>query len=351
MRNLIKISLLTSLGVLLSACGGSIDNNDDNESQKAQLTFAVSDSPENVQAVVIAFKNVAVKRVDSDDDLAAEIIAMQDEEGEETDYRQIDLIEFQGADAAELFSGIELDPGDYQMCIYITDGNGSQDLDDSYVIEEDDSVKGLQARSNGACAGYKPDDEETTGRLKTTTFTLNEGNNYLVAEFNLLQVLKEPAGNNDYWTLKPTGYELVHNDQAGTIKGTVTSNVIANCVDDDVSMAYLYPPTSVEYMGDFRADIIPQEYYMDKQLNAPLASTKVNQRIDGSDVFYEYEFGFVLAGDYSIAYTCTSDNPETAQPESYNLDEAPSIIYQNAPAVNVKVIAEETVNASAITEG
>ncbi|WP_354623443.1 DUF4382 domain-containing protein [Psychromonas sp. MME2] len=353
MHILNKVSLLSALAISLTACGGG--SGDGLESKSAQLTFAVSDSPENVQNVVIAFKNVSIKRVDNDenDGQPGEIIAMQDEQGAETEYRQVDLLQFQGEDAAQLFTGISLVPGDYQMCIYIVDGTGSGNPDDSYVVEEDNSVKGLQTPSNGSCAGYKPDDEAMTGRLKTDTFTIHAGNNYLVAEFNLMKVLKSPVGNKDYWTLKPTGYELVHADDAGTIQGSVDSNVVNNCLGS-VAMAYLYPQTENSLMGDFRNDEIAQYSYLGQPMLAPLAAAKVNERIVESDTLYEYEFGFVRVGDYSIGYTCSSDDTELAEPvvADPNVTEppVPSLIYQNAPAVNVSVIAGETVTAATISE-
>ena len=352
MHRINQVSLLTALSISLAACGGGSDGL---ESKSAQLTFAVSDSPENVQNVVIAFKNVSIKRVNNgeDDGQPGQLIAMQDAEGAETEYRQVDLLQFQGEDAAQLFTGISLVPGDYQMCIYMVDGTGSGNPDDSYVVEEDDSVKGLQTPSNGSCAGYKPDDEAMTGRLKTETFTIYEGNNYLVAEFNLMKVLKSPVGNKDYWTLKPTGYELVHANDAGTIKGAVDSNVINNCTGS-VAMAYLYPQTENSLMGDFREDEIAQYTYLGQPMIAPLAAAKVNERIAGNDTFYEYEFGFVRIGDYSIGYTCSPDDTELAEPvvADPNVTEppVPSLIYQNAPAVDVTVIAGETVTAATIGE-
>ncbi len=307
MNKLIKTSLLSSSVALLAACGGS----DDGES--AQLTFAVSDNPANVKEAVIAFKSVAVKQVlslgEPDEDQPEHHIAVQDNNGENTEYRQIDLKQFQGSNAAQLFTDISLAPGDYQMCIYITNGTGTQDADDSYVVEDDDEIRGLRTPSNGSCAGFKPDDQQNTGRLKTTTFTINAGKNYLVAEFDLMKVLKDPVGNKEYWTLKPTGYELVHATDVGSIEGLVAENVISSCADDDISMAYLYPGTvSIEDMGDFRADVA-----QGTGMIAPTASALVtpSETVENG-IEYSYEFGFVKEGSYSIGYTCT-DDPSVAE--------------------------------------
>ena len=337
MNKLIKTSLLTSAIAVLAACGGSGDGD------SAQLTFAVSDSPANVKEVVIAFKSVAVKRVsdsgEAEEDQSEQRIAVQDNNGENTEYRQVDLLKFQGNNAAELFTDITLKPGDYQMCIYITDGitneDGVPDSDDSYVVEGDD-IKGLRTPSNGSCAGFKPDDELDTGRLKTKTFTIYAGKNYLVAEFDLMKVLKEPVGNKGYWTLKPTGYELIHADDVGSIEGLVENNVInnVNCIGD-ISRVYLYPGTVLlEDMGDFRGELD-----QDSNMIAPVASALVNaDEIPENGIEYKYEFGFVKEGNYSIGYTCV-DDPDV------NEDGVISAAIQD-----VAVLPEQTTTAATITE-
>lgn len=337
MNKLMRLPLLATSIAVLAACGGS---NNDQPGKSAELTFAVSDSPANVKEVVIAFKSVAIKRVsgaeDAEEDKPEQYISVQDNNGENTEYRQVDLLKFQGNNAAELFTGITLEPGDYQMCIYITDGSGSQDATDSYVVEEDDTPKGLSSNSQGSCAGFKPDDEIDTGRLKTTTFTINEGKNYLVAEFDLMKVLKKPAGNshNGNWTLKPNGYELVHAKDVGSIEGAVDNNVIANCVGT-ISSAYLYPGTVLlDNMGDFRGDL-----QQDLNMIAPTASALVtSSEIPEDGIAYNYEFGFVKAGNYSIGYTC-ADDPDTADEKVIS-----------AAIQNVAVIAEQTTSAATITE-
>ncbi|WP_022940133.1 DUF4382 domain-containing protein [Psychromonas hadalis] len=333
MKILIKTALASAVISILTACGGSTEES----SPTAELTFAVSDNPANVQAVVIAFKSVAIKKVNDDGDAeegeAEQTIRVQDNNAENTDYRQVDLIKFQGSNAQELFRDITLEPGDYQMCIYITDGIGNNENTDSYVIEKDGSRKGLSTNSNGSCAGFKPDDELATGRLKTTTFTIHEGKNYIVAEFDLMKVLKEPAGNSHdgNWTLKPTGYELVHVDNVGSISGNVSEQVKANCEgavggSEFAYSVYLYPTTLLTNMGDFRIEH-PNIGYL-----SPIASARVNE----VETVWSYEFGFVEAGSYSIGYTCTAqlDDPELSDP---------SPIYLAGP--DVEVIAGETVTA------
>lgn len=340
MHKLIKLPLLATSIAVLAACGGS----NDSSSKSAELTFAVSDSPAALENVVIAFKSVAIKRVsgsgEAEEEQEEQAIKVQNNNGENTDYRQVDLLKFQGSDAAELFSGITVEPGDYQMCIYITDGTGSQSTQDSYVVD-DKGVKGLRTPSNGSCAGFKPDDQLDTGRLKTKTFTVNEGRNYLVAEFDLMKVLKQPVGNKDYWTLKPNGYELVHAKDVGSITGTIDESIIDLCQlavggSEFTSKVYLYPGTvTLENMGDFRADDAAQA----PDMIAPVASALVNSdEIPENGIEYNYEFGFVKEGDYSIGYTC-NDDPEA-------VDE--NVI--SAAIQNVAVIAEQTTSADTITE-
>lgn len=331
MNYLLKNTLLSGAIAALTACGGS-------SSKTAQLTFAVSDSPANAEEVVIAFKSVAVKQVlglaGAEEEQAEHHIAVQDNNGENTEYRQIDLLQFQGQNAAQLFTDITLEPGDYQMCIYISDGTGTQNSNDSYVVEDNGSIKGLRTPANGSCAGFKPDDQQNTGRLKTTTFTINEGKNYLVAEFDLMKVLKQPVGNKDYWTLKPTGYELIHATDAGSIEGIVGNNVVDYCTGE-ISIVYLYPGTVLlENMGDFRGDAEQAA-----NMIAPVASALVaSNEIAENGIEYKYEFGFVKEGNYSIGYTC-SDDPDIAED---------GVI--SAAIQDVAVVAEQTTAAETIAE-
>lgn len=282
MRNSTLIFIL-SLSALLSACG------DGSSSKTGTLNLAVSDAPSDAQIVNIAFKQVVLKGESGSYSF--------DVSGSEP-LKHIDLVTFSGLKAADLVSHELITVGEYQLCIYMKNNPDSgQDPDNptsSFVQDPDGIVVGLTTPSEGACGGGVGADEEDTGRLFINKkFTISEGENSYIAEFDLNKVLMEPTGQDTFWRLKPTGIELI---EAGSIAGMISADLINDCGDNSGHAVYLYPGTvDLANMIDFREEVAVAAEV------APIDSADVNSSTG------EYEFPAVYKGTYSLGYTCMAD--------------------------------------------
>ncbi len=233
--------------------------------------------------------------------------------------RQVDLMQYQDSNAETIISEQTIAPGDYAMCLYAKDGRQLNDTTLSYVEKTDGTVKGLVVNSKGSCYGTKPDTSDQ-GRLKFSQkgqyVQVHTGHNSYVVEFNLRKGLADPTGQ-DHMNMNSNAVSLVNASEAGHIGGAVSSVQYDACVTDSNSLnadngveavhaVYLYAGEMDDStMGDLGA---PAEF------NTPVAIADVNENIDElGNVTYDYEFGYIGPGTYSIGYTCTAsiDAPDT----------------------------------------
>ena len=312
-----KSILAITVASLLTACGGSDSNDDTPQPMTGTFNLGVSDNPADAEIVNIAFKQVVLKG--NGESLSFDV-------SDSGELKHVDLLQFQGQEVETLVSGQSIPTGEYQMCIYMEKSEVANE--DSSYVKTADGIAGLTTNSNGSCGGVGADEPDTGRLFFNKAFTIAAGNNVFVAEFNLGQGLQAPHGNKDYWTLKPTSVQLVNNAEVGAIKGQINasdsetlSNIKTECENaaggtEYNQAVYLYPAdTALTDMVDFRPDAdvtAPQA--------APIASARVNAMLDQNDEVtgYEYEFGFVTAGTYSLGYTCVAQNDD---PESVNTPE------------------------------
>ena len=327
------------LAVILTACGGS-DSSTPDTPDPATGTFnlGVSDNPADAEVVNIAFKQVVLKNSEGS-------ISFDVSEGGE--LKHVDLLTVQGAEVATLVSGESVPLGEYQMCIYMQ--KNEEGAAGSSYVETAEGIEGLTTNSNGSCGGVGAEDEDTGRLFLNKTFTIEEGSNTFVAEFNLAKGLQAPHGNKDYWTLKPTSVQLVNANEIGGISGQISSDTFSECqaaavglgLPDEYHQAvYLYPEsTALANMADFRAE---NEPYLQIEV-APLASARVNPILDelGVEIGQGYEFGFLDAGTYSLGYTCVAQNDD---PDAANRpDDTADPFFIHVDEQSVDVMLGETV--------
>jgi hypothetical protein len=289
-----------SLSSLLVACGGGDDNTA--APQMGLFSLGVSDNPSDAKDVTIAFKQVVLKN-----DAGSISFDVSDNGA----LKQVNLLEFQGTAVETLVSGQSIPVGEYQMCIYMQRSE-TPNADSSFVKTMDDNLHGLTTNSNGSCGGVGAEDNDTGRLFFNKKFTIAAGINSFVAEFDLNSGLQDPHGNKDYWTLKPTSVQLYNSAEVGAIKGNIPSELAALCETAAGGSlfshaVYLYSDaTALDNMSDFRIDAVVAPQI------APIASARVNDIIDQSNqvIGQSYEFGFVVAGSYSIGYTCVAQNDD-----------------------------------------
>lgn len=295
----VKTLIALSLSSLLVACGGSDDTA---APQMGVFSLGVSDNPSDAKDVTIAFKQVVLKS--STGSISFDV-------SDNGALKQVNLLEFQGTAVETLVSGQSIPVGEYQMCIYMQRSE-TPNADSSYVKTMDDNLHGLTTNSNGSCGGVGADDTDTGRLFFNKKFTIAAGTNSFVAEFDLNSGLQDPKGNKDYWTLKPTSVQLYNNAEVGAIKGNIPSELVTQCETAAGGSifshaAYLYSTaTALDNMSDFRSDAVVAPKI------APIAAARVNDIMDQSNqvIGQGYEFGFVVAGSYSVGYTCVAQNDD-----------------------------------------
>ncbi|MCH1929240.1 DUF4382 domain-containing protein [Shewanella sp. A25] len=329
--NIQKTAIAAVLAGLLFGCGGS-DSND--EPQMATFSLGVSDNPADAKSVTIAFKQVVLKN---------ESGSYSFNVTPNGELKFVDLLEYQGSAVNTLVSGQSIPVGEYQMCIYMKN-NTAATIDSSHVTTYDDGLFGLVTNSNGSCGGVGAEESDTGRLFFNKSFTIAAGVNSFVAEFDLSKGLQDPHGNKDYWTLKPTSVQLFNQSDVGSITGSVSEEVMASCemVANGSTFSpavYLYPAnTTLEQMVDFSLEADTETAI------APITAARVNEvtNAEGLVIGHDYEFGFVVAGNYSLGYTCLAQNDD---PEVVNL-----AIDADAPFFINNAEVDVTVTANSVTE-
>ena len=251
------------------------------------VNLSVSDAPiQNARQVCIEFAAAEFKNAGSDN----QVITFDP-------AAKIDLLAYQGMNAAPLFVDATLEAGSYQWIRLAVNaprggnggaGAGMNDTDcvgsGSYIVTDDGQVHGLYIPS-GAQSGLQ----------LNRGFTLPVGGEVdFVAEFDLMQSVHAPQGLDPDYIMRPT-IRLLDRVEAGSVAGQVAADLAT--ADQCLPAVYLYAagdsPDDLE--DDLPADSVD-----------PIASAMVEMQNDGS---YRYELGPIVAGTYDLAFSCDDDDP------------------------------------------
>ncbi|QYJ75805.1 DUF4382 domain-containing protein [Shewanella sp. FJAT-52076] len=322
---LTKTLIAVTLTSLLAACGGS-DNDSNPQPQMGSFSLGVSDNPADATQVNIAFKQVVLKNADGSQSFNVST---------DGNAKQVDLLAFQGSSAEILVEGVQVPVGEYQMCIYM-ENRETVDTTSSFVKTNDGNDHGLVTNSNGSCGGVGADEADTGRLFFNKSFTIAAGANDYVAEFDLARGIQAPHGNKDYWTLKPTSVQLVNRAEVGNISGQVSDELMAACEtaaggSEFAPAVYLYPAaTLLDNMSDIRPMVT-------EPMVAPLAVARVNEITNAEEavIGHDYEFGFVVTGDYALGYTCVAQNDDPEADNSPTDVEMPFFIHADEQDVTV----------------
>ncbi|GLX78988.1 hypothetical protein tinsulaeT_23280 [Thalassotalea insulae] len=291
-----KVGVLSGLIISLISCGGGSSSSDSNtvpntpsEPQPASLTLGISDAPvDDAAAVVITIDSVTFKMEDGDD-VTFDTFSNEAEGIEDAETVQIDLLQYTGASQFNILEGATIAAGDYNQVFVsvLTD-----DIDATYLEEKDGDIKPIKLPSE---------------QLKLGGITLADGddNANVTIEFNLRKSMTYNPGPDRY-ILKPTGVRVVDNAESGSISGTIDLDAInqlgVDCVADS-NMIYLYQGNELD------SSLLADNFNSEEANNgapegaiAPFDSTAPS--FDEETQQYNYEFGFVPAGDYTLAYAC-----------------------------------------------
>ncbi|MEW5801648.1 MAG: DUF4382 domain-containing protein [bacterium] len=265
------------------------EDSDTTESSFGFLDLGITDTPvDELSAIVVQFTGVEI----------------QTEGGNRLQFnfekpRQIDLLALHGSDSDLLLDHQKLPAGRYNWIrLNVTeDGvNGPG----SYVSLPDGTAHPLVIPS-GDQSGLKLNNGFNVAAGDTASFTI---------EFNLRKSVHRPSPpSSGKYRLRPT-LRLVDNIEAGSVAGSIDPALIYDP----------YGPACAIYIFEGR-DITPHD--MNGTASSPLTTAVIELNPDTGE--YTYRAGFLVTGDYTLAFTCQAadDDPETD--DSINFGETANV--------------------------
>lgn len=290
------IVLVISGIVPLAGCGGGgSDESDDT----GFLSLSVSDAPiHDAKKVCITFDEIEFKHGDG----APFVVELDPAE-------KVNLLDFQGNNAAPLLFNEELPAGNYEWMRLGIDavmgsngGGGDTGGDDcdgnaSYIVMNDETVHNL----------YVPSGSETGLKLVSGFTVPVNGSADFTVEFDLGKSITAPPGLQPDVVLKPA-LRLVNNVEAGTLTGQV-SNELATAEACQASVYVFDDGVSPNGIEDGVED--PED---------PVATALLDEVDNAGLTEYHYTVGFLLAGEYEVAFTCDGAEFTPAEGKSATIE-------------------------------
>lgn len=286
---------LSSAALLLVGCGGG---DGDASTQTSKVSFSVSDAPvDSASSVTVGFTQVELVQSDG-----SSIFLDVNPSDPSMDYEQIDLMAYQGSDAALIISDQSIPVGTYQNLIL----HVSTESNVNFVVDGD----GTQAL------------KQPSNKLRLGSFTVsNESTQAFTIEFDLRYalVMRGNSGSSNGYILKPHGVSILSNSDVASLSGTVDQTLFTEgtgCTVDTGNYVYLYEGSvAASTLGDL-VDESDASFDTDVPVPdgvvTPYASTAVGD--DGS-----YAFGYLPLGDYTVAFTCSGDDDDPVQYDGLTL--------------------------------
>ncbi len=300
--------MLAAAGLL--GCGG------ENAMQPGRFSLAVTDAPvDSAEAVWVSFTRVELLQADpgnAEADLSVLDLAL--------DGVAVNLLDLQGERSRFLVEEVSVAPGVYKEIRLSIDAaeqscrnpNGNAP---SYI-----TIDGTDYPLTATGSSFKIKGPVTIAAGGLTSFTV---------DFDLRKSIAE-RGNNGCYNLRPV-LRAVDNAQIGSLRGTIEGSLLADssCSADPQSgegaAIYLFSEAGV--VADDVDEVEPN----------PLSSALLQAVLDPSSQEptgdFSYTLGFLLAGEYTAALTCTAgdDDPD--------LDDASVSFLQQ---FDVNIVANQT---------
>lgn len=294
--------LLVSSTIFLEGCSCGFDCNNEDSKSTTTLTLGFSDAlPEDLKQVVIEVDSITFRRT-AVDDVVVDRFTIPALNLVSVDTFQVDLLQYPGRSQLQVISDLALDSGTYNQVLIEVLGD---DINRSYVQLADDSYRELSV---------------STGVLTLAGTTFARSEQAYTVEFSLAQSL-QVEGDEVRYLMSTNGIRLENNATAASLSGRVDSSLfdsISPCSEKAEPTAgnriYLYEGRlqSGERLGDvyrssssttIPANVLQPFAVASLAYNSPTAT-------------WEYAFGFLPAGDYTMAFACN-----TAADDSVNFDD------------------------------
>ena len=335
------IGLVSITALALAACGGSGSGGTGAEVGDQSQTpppatgspppagttgtfnLSISDAPiKDAAKVCVRFDGVELKHADSDD-------------RETIDFDQpvvVNLLDYQGANSHPIVTGAEVPAGEYEwirLKVAAERGlsGGANDSDPTSAACDDETENSYLVRESGGVFNlYIPSGSQRGLQLiKDIIIAVNRTGDY-TAEWDLGKSFNGPPGQLPDVMMKPV-VKLVANNEVGTLVGGVADELIAwEACDAE------FPPSVYVFDDGVEPNPFDDPFAEDDAIATGLVEQQLQE--DGS-MPWRYSIGFLLAGNYEVAYTCNGDlfAPLAGKPAEILLEEVTTVDFlaEDAP--------------------
>jgi len=280
------------------------------EDESGQMSLRITDAPiDEATAVVVQFSEVQIRGTDATQNINFKFDTP----------KSIDLLALQGSATQSLFSDETVPAGIYNEIRLLI--NAQPGTVDSYIVLQQGGAQHELTVPGGAESGLK---------VKGTFSVPANGSSSFTVDFDVRKSIVKSGNANSAngikYHLKPV-LRLVEDTQVGSISGSVDSALLSapGCSDADIdthNAVYIFSGAGVS-PDDIDSDAIE-----------PVISALVNY--DTATDSYRYQAAFLLAGSYTVAFTCNAD--------AENIETNDDL--QFGPAQDVTVVAGENSPAS-----
>jgi len=301
--------LLLSSGLLfLQGCGCGFDCNNGNNpgnQDPASFTLGFSDEAlEQLKQVVIEVEQIAFTR-NVGEDVIVETFTINDLNITDAESFQVDLLQYRGLNQLLVIENLELASQAYSN-IELTILKG--DINQSYVQESDDSLKQLNISGS---------------TLRLPGMDLGSDKQTYTAVFSLAQALQYRQSSDTY-LLATNGLRLQDNSVSASLTGRVDNSLFdteSPCdAKEDPELGnriYLYQGTglSASALGDVFTSSSSTD--IPDGTVAPFSvATLAEDVLTGN---WQYAFGFLPAGDYTLAFSCDTQDDDPVDFDDFDI--------------------------------
>jgi hypothetical protein len=349
MTNLLKksnIGLVFLCALTLAACGGSGSEVDVQSQPTSQspptsqpqppaasegdtgfLNLSISDAPiKDATKVCIRFDGVELNPVDGGDRVTIDF----------DEPEVVNLLANQGAKSHPIVTGAKVPAGEYEwirLLVRAESGlsGGANDGDPSNDVCDDGTENSYLVRDSGGLYNlFIPSGAQRGLQLiKDIIIPVNRTGDY-TAEWDLGKSFNGPPGKLPDVMMKPV-VKLVANNEVGTLDGQVADELI---VLDSCDAEF--PPSVYVFDNGITPNPFDDPFAVDDAVATGLVEQQAQE--DGS-MPWRYSIGFLLVGEYEVAYTCNGNDfiPLAGKPAEIFLQEVTSVdfVFEDAPGTLV----------------